>query len=278
MARKKHRGAFASQWGMYVYLTILAILVLFPFYIMIVNSFKPPAEYYENVFALPKEWVTSFYKFAWIYVKGYFKNTITIAAIEVVAAILVNSMAAYGFTRFRFKGREVLFMMILALMMIPGVLTLIPSYSLVASFGLLGTLAGVILPQIASPFNIYLLRSFFNGLPGELFEAAQIDGASQIRQYFTIAIPLSKPILFTVGLSVLMGAWNDLVWPRLILLGNEQLYTISVGIMELSGSADTLGMGISLSAYVLVSIPLVAAFFFTSKQFISGLTSGAFKM
>lgn len=278
MARKKHRGAFASQWGMYVYLTILAILVLFPFYIMIVNSFKPPAEYYENVFALPKEWVTSFYKFAWIYVKGYFKNTITIAAIEVVAAILVNSMAAYGFTRFRFKGREVLFMMILALMMIPGVLTLIPFYSLVASFGLLGTLAGVILPQIASPFNIYLLRSFFNGLPGELFEAAQIDGASQIRQYFTIAIPLSKPILFTVGLSVLMGAWNDLVWPRLILLGNEQLYTISVGIMELSGSADTLGMGISLSAYVLVSIPLVAAFFFTSKQFISGLTSGAFKM
>ncbi len=278
MARKKHRGAFASQWGMYVYLTILAILVLFPFYIMIVNSFKPPAEYYENVFALPKEWVTSFYKFAWIYVKGYFKNTITIAAIEVVAAILVNSMAAYGFTRFRFKGREVLFMMILALMMIPGVLTLIPSYSLVASFGLLGTLAGVILPQIASPFNIYLLRSFFNGLPGELFEAAQIDGASQIRQYFTIAIPLSKPILFTVGLSVLMGAWNDLVWPRLILLGNEQLYTISVGIMELSGSADTLGMGISLAAYVLVSIPLVAAFFFTSKQFISGLTSGAFKM
>ena len=278
MARKKHRGAFASQWGMYVYLTILAILVLFPFYIMIVNSFKPPAEYYENVFALPKEWVTSFYKFAWIYVKGYFKNTITIAAIEVVAAILVNSMAAYGFTRFRFKGREVLFMMILALMMIPGVLTLIPSYSLVASFGLLGTLAGVILPQIASPFNIYLLRSFFNGLPGELFEAAQSDGASQIRQYFTIAIPLSKPILFTVGLSVLMGAWNDLVWPRLILLGNEQLYTISVGIMELSGSADTLGMGISLSAYVLVSIPLVAAFFFTSKQFISGLTSGAFKM
>ena len=278
MARKKHRGAFASQWGMYVYLTILAILVLFPFYIMIVNSFKPPAEYYENVFALPKEWVTSFYKFAWIYVKGYFKNTITIAAIEVVAAILVNSMAAYGFTRFRFKGREVLFMMILALMMIPGVLTLIPSYSLVASFGLLGTLAGVILPQIASPFNIYLLRSFFNGLPGELFEAAQIDGASQIRQYFTIAIPLSKPILFTVGLSVLMGAWNDLVWPRLILLGNEQLYTISVGIMELSGSADTLGMGISLSAYVLVSIPLVAAFFCTSKQFISGLTSGAFKM
>ncbi len=278
MARKKHRGAFASQWGMYVYLTILAILVLFPFYIMIVNSFKPPAEYYENVFALPKEWVTSFYKFAWIYVKGYFKNTITIAAIEVVAAILVNSMAAYGFTRFRFKGREVLFMMILALMMIPGVLTLIPSYSLVAGFGLLGTLAGVILPQIASPFNIYLLRSFFNGLPGELFEAAQIDGASQIRQYFTIAIPLSKPILFTVGLSVLMGAWNDLVWPRLILLGNEQLYTISVGIMELSGSADTLGMGISLAAYVLVSIPLVAAFFFTSKQFISGLTSGAFKM
>ncbi len=279
MTKKNYnKRAIITQVLMHVYLVVLLFLVLFPFYIMIVNSFKTPTEYYENIFALPAEWVTGFYKFAWIYVKGYFKNTLIIAVTEVFACVLVNSMAAYGFTRYNFKGREVLFMMILALMMIPGVLTLIPSYSLVASFGLLGTLLGVMLPQIASPFNIYLLRSFFNGLPKELFEAAEIDGASQVRQYLTLAIPLSKPILFTVGLSVLMGAWNDLVWPRLILLGQEDLYTISVGIMELTGAADTLGMGISLAAYVLVSIPLVVAFFFTSKQFISGLTSGAFKM
>ena len=247
---------------------ILLLFTLFPFYVMVINAFKTPTQFLVDPLGLPTEWVFNYFRFAWEYVKSYFVNTIIIAA------------AAYGFSRFRFKGRDALFMGILAIMMIPGVLTLIPQYALVHNMGLTGSLFGVILPQIASPFNIFLLKNFLQGLPQEVFEAAEIDGASGVTKFFLFAVPLSKPILFTVGLTTLMGCWNDLIWPRLILLGHEDLYTISVGIMELTSmyGNESFGMGVPLAAYCIVSIPLLVAFFCTSKQFIKGLSAGAIKM
>ncbi len=259
---------------------ILLLFTLFPFYVMVINAFKTPTQFLVDPLGLPTEWVFNYFRFAWEYVKSYFVNTIIIAAAEVVFAVIVNAAAAYGFSRFRFKGRDALFMGILAIMMIPGVLTLIPQYALVHNMGLTGSLFGVILPQIASPFNIFLLKNFLQGLPQEVFEAAEIDGASGVTKFFLFAVPLSKPILFTVGLTTLMGCWNDLIWPRLILLGHEDLYTISVGIMELTNmyGNESFGMGVPLAAYCIVSIPLLVAFFCTSKQFIKGLSAGAIKM
>lgn len=259
---------------------ILLLFTLFPFYVMVINAFKTPTQFLVDPLGLPTEWVFNYFRFAWEYVKSYFVNTIIIAAAEVVFAVIVNAAAAYGFSRFRFKGHDALFMGILAIMMIPGVLTLIPQYALVHNMGLTGSLFGVILPQIASPFNIFLLKNFLQGLPQEVFEAAEIDGASGVTKFFLFAVPLSKPILFTVGLTTLMGCWNDLIWPRLILLGHEDLYTISVGIMELTSmyGNESFGMGVPLAAYCIVSIPLLVAFFCTSKQFIKGLSAGAIKM
>ncbi len=259
---------------------ILLLFTLFPFYVMVINAFKTPTQFLVDPLGLPTEWVFNYFRFAWEYVKSYFVNTIIIAAAEGVFAVIVNAAAAYGFSRFRFKGRDALFMGILAIMMIPGVLTLIPQYALVHNMGLTGSLFGVILPQIASPFNIFLLKNFLQGLPQEVFEAAEIDGASGVTKFFLFAVPLSKPILFTVGLTTLMGCWNDLIWPRLILLGHEDLYTISVGIMELTSmyGNESFGMGVPLAAYCIVSIPLLVAFFCTSKQFIKGLSAGAIKM
>ncbi len=259
---------------------ILLLFTLFPFYVMVINAFKTPTQFLVDPLGLPTEWEFNYFRFAWEYVKSYFVNTIIIAAAEVVFAVIVNAAAAYGFSRFRFKGRDALFMGILAIMMIPGVLTLIPQYALVHNMGLTGSLFGVILPQIASPFNIFLLKNFLQGLPQEVFEAAEIDGASGVTKFFLFAVPLSKPILFTVGLTTLMGCWNDLIWPRLILLGHEDLYTISVGIMELTNmyGNESFGMGVPLAAYCIVSIPLLVAFFCTSKQFIKGLSAGAIKM
>ena len=259
---------------------ILLLFTLFPFYVMVINAFKTPTQFLVDPLGLPTEWVFNYFRFAWEYVKSYFVNTIIIAAAEVGFAVIVNAAAAYGFSRFRFKGRDALFMGILAIMMIPGVLTLIPQYALVHNMGLTGSLFGVILPQIASPFNIFLLKNFLQGLPQEVFEAAEIDGASGVTKFFLFAVPLSKPILFTVGLTTLMGCWNDLIWPRLILLGHEDLYTISVGIMELTSmyGNESFGMGVPLAAYCIVSIPLLVAFFCTSKQFIKGLSAGAIKM
>ncbi len=278
--KKRPFKVSAAQIVLNTVTVLLLVLTLFPFYVMIVNSFKTPTEFLTSPLTIPKEWVFTYFSFAWEYVKNYFVNTIVIAASEVVLAVTVNAAAAYGFSRFRFKGRDALFLCILAIMMIPGILTLIPQYALVNNMGLTGSLFGVILPQIASPFNIFLLKNFLQGLPQDIFEAAEIDGASGVQKFFLFAIPLSRPILFTVGLTTLMGCWNDLIWPRLILMGHEDLYTISVGIMELTNlyGNESFGMGVPLAAYCIVSIPLLVAFFCTSKQFIKGLSAGAIKM
>lgn len=278
--KKMRKKASVSQIVLNFVTITLLLLTLFPFYVMIINAFKSPTQFLVDPLGVPTEWVFSYFAVAWEYVKYYFINTMIIAVAEVVLAVLVNGAAAYGFARFRFKGRDAMFMCVLAIMMIPGILTLIPQYALVHKLGLSGSLLGVILPQIASPFSIFLLKNFFQGLPQEVFEAAEIDGASGITKFFRIAMPLAKPILFTVGLTTLMGCWNDLIWPRLILLGHEDLYTISVGIMELTNmyGNESFGMGVPLAAYCIVSLPLLVAFFFTSKQFIKGLSAGAIKM
>ncbi len=268
------------QIVIFITLVILLFMTLFPFYMMIVNSFKTPQEYLTKPLGVPTEWVTSYYKFAWQKIKNYFINTLIIAISEILFQTTITALAAYGFSRFKYKGKNALFMVVLAVTMVPGVLTLIPSYVLVYNMGLTGSLLGVIAPQLVAPFNILLLKNFIEGLPKDLFESAEMDGASQFKMFKAIAIPLAKPIIFTIILTTLMGCWNDLIWPRLILLNQENLYTISVGIMELTNSygAESFGIGVPLAAYVIVSVPLLIAFFATSKQFISGLTTGAIKM
>lgn len=264
----------------------LLIMVLFPFYILIINSFKSPAEILKDPLSFPgsgnTEAVTGAFKAAWPYIAKYIMNTFKVAFLEVFGVLLFASLAAYGFSRFKFKGKNALFMVFLAFMMIPGILTLATQYSLVYStLNLKQTHAGVILPAIAGgmPINIFLIKTFFDGLPSDIYEAAEMDGASKLGCYLRIAIPLSTPILFTVGLSTLLGAWNDVIWARLILYGAEDLYTIGVGVFTVFGStAAKIPDTVIYAGYCLASLPLLIAFFFTSKQFIKGLTDGAVKM
>jgi ABC-type glycerol-3-phosphate transport system permease component len=227
--------------------------------------------------------VTSAYGVAWGYIKRYIVNTVVVAFFEIVLVLLFASMAAYGFSRFRFKGKDGLFNVFLAFMMVPGILTLASQYSLVYTKLHLGqTLAGVILPAVAGgmPIDIFLIRTFFEGIPDSLFEAAELDGASHLRRFTMLAVPLSSPILFTIGLSTLLGAWNDIIWARLILYGKESLYTISVGVFVVfnSSSDKTITDTVMYAGYCIASLPLLIAFFCTSKQFIKGLTNGAIKM
>ena len=139
-----------------------------------------------------------------------------------------------------------------------------------------------ILPAIAGgmPTGVFLIRTFFSGVPDSVFEAAELDGAGHIRRYLTLALPLSMPILFTIGLSTLLGAWNDIIWARLILYGKENLYTISVGVFVSFNSSvnKSITDTVVYAGYCIASLPLVLVFALTSKQFIKGLTSGAIKM
>lgn len=282
----KRKKLTVGQILSHITIICLLIMVLFPFYILIINSLKSPADILKNPLSIPGQegvkLVKGAFKAAWPYISKYILNTFWVAFLEVFGVLLFASLAAYGFSRFKFKGKDALFMVFLAFMMIPGILTLATQYSLVYStLNLKQTYAGVVLPAIAGgmPVNIFLIKTFFDGIPADIYEAAEIDGSSKLGCYFKVAIPLSAPILFTVGLSTLLGAWNDVVWARLILYGAEDLYTIGVGVFTVFGStAAKIPDTVIYAGYCLASLPLLVAFFFTSKQFIKGLTDGAVKM
>ncbi|MBE7078308.1 MAG: carbohydrate ABC transporter permease [Clostridiales bacterium] len=267
-------------------LILLLVMVLIPFYILIINSLKLDKHINQNPLSFPGSMEAPLYfgsyEYAWDYVQGYIFNTVAIAVLEIFGVLLFASLAAYGFTRFHFKGKEALFTVFLAFMMIPSILTLAPQYALVyRTLNLKQSYAGIVLPAIAGgmPVNIFLIKTFFSGVPDSLFEAAELDGASHIRRYTTLALPLCMPILFTIGLSTLLGAWNDVIWARLILYGNEELYTISVGVFVVFNDAtNKIPDNVVYAGYCIASLPLIIAFAFTSKQFIKGLTNGAIKM
>ena len=185
---KTRRRVRASQIAVHAVIIVLLFLVLFPFYILIVNSFKLPKDIFVNPFSFPgtpqAPLVLTAFGTAWGYIKNYLLNTVIIAVLEIVGTLLFASMAAYGFSRFKFAGKNIVFTVFLAFMMIPGILTLAPQYALVYNNLRLGqTMAGVILPAIAGgmPTGVFLIRTFFSGVPDSVFEAAELDGAGHIR-------------------------------------------------------------------------------------------------
>lgn len=278
LAKKK---ISAGQIVSNIIILILLFMSLYPIGLMLIKSVKTIDQEIHHGFALtfPFHWAN--YSLAWKSVNGYIGNTFLLAICNTLGILLICSCMAFGFTRYNFSGKNALFMAVLALTMVPGVLTLIPQYCMVKDFNLINTRLGVILPTIAGsiPMGTLLLRTFFNGLPGGLFEAAELDGANSITKFFAIALPLSLPILATLGLTSFLNSWNDLIWPQLI-LRRDELQTITIAMTSFTTNYYnvTHSYGVPLAGYVIVSAPLLIIFAFTSKQFIAGITSGAFKM
>lgn len=270
-----------GQWICHIILLILLFLVMYPIFLMIIKSFKTIEQEIHNPFAVTVPFYFKNYSLAWKYISGYILNTVLIAVLCTLGIVTVCSSMAYGFTRYQFPFKNVLFMLVLSLMMIPAVLTLVPQYCMVKDFGLINTRLGVILPTIAGslPFGTFLLKTFFSGLPGDLFEAADIDGANSITKFSKIALPLSTPILATLGLTSFLNSWNDLIWPQLV-LRKESLQTLTIAMTSFTTNyySTTHSYAVPLAGYVIASAPLIILFMLTSKQFIRGLTSGAIKM
>lgn len=284
---KKRDNKFVTflkkYWGqifVIIILLILAVLVLYPLFIMLVRSFKFPDDDIADPFGIPHRVTFDNYVMIWGYIKTSYLNSF-ITTIGVTAGTVVcSSFLAYAFIRFKFPCKKVLFYAIIALMMIPGILTLISRYQEVASMGLLNNLWGIILPGIAGyiPMAFMLLFTFFNGLPKELFEAADIDGAGDFKVYFRIVLPLSKPIVWTIGIQTFVGEWNDFLWAKLILIDDDKS-TLPVILNSLSDYlGESIAYSVPFAGYVLSALPLLIILIVASKQFIEGLTSGAFKM
>lgn len=283
MISLKNKKVLAWQIVLAFVLLILLFLVLFPFWLMIVKSFKSFMQEVEHPLSLtfPLHWGN--YAAAWERIGGSIFNSFLVSICEALITLVLSSAGAYAFARFSFRFKGVLYSAFLALMMIPGVLTLTTKYVMVAtSFGLYGSFFGVIMPQAAClvPFGILLLRGFFDGIPKDLFDAAELDGAGSLHQFFNVCLPLSAPILLTLVLMNFMTSWNDYLWP-MIMLGNETgKYTIPVMLNAFTTDYYKVELyyAAPLAGSVIVGLPILVLFAFTSKQFISGMTSGAFKM
>lgn len=223
------------------------------------------------------------YKYAFEEVGDSIFNSVIVASGEVFLTLFLSACGAFAFSKYKFKGKNIIYSCFLAIMMIPGVLTLTTKYVMVAStFKMYGTFLGVILPQSAGlvPFGILLLKGAFDSIPKDLFDAADIDGAGSVRQFTGICVPLGFPIIITLVLMNFMTCWNDYLWPMIMLGNKSNMYTIPVMLNTFTTDyyKTELFYGAPLAASVIVSLPILILFGFTSKQFIRGMTSGALKM
>lgn len=217
-------------------------------------------------------------KRAWRVIRPFMLNTIIVALLTVTGVLLLGSSTAYVLARYRFTGHKALFLLIISTMMFPGVLTLVPSFLLVKSLGLLNTYGAMVLPYIAGGqvFAIFVFKSYFEGLPEDLFESARIDGAGHVQIYWQIVLPLSKPVLSVVAIMNILATWNNFLWPFITNTEGSH-HVVSSGLFVLATTAHASNFSTLYAAYTIASLPMLVLFIYATKPFIRGVTSGAFK-
>ncbi|MEG0961660.1 MAG: carbohydrate ABC transporter permease [Lachnospiraceae bacterium] len=271
---KKKTGAAIG----YLVTGLIAIIVLFPLVWLIISSFKSDVDVikWPPIF-FPTEWVTKQYTYVLdaIPVLTMLKNTVIFAAGVTLLSLIVDSLAAYAFSRMNFKGKNILFSVILLTMMIPFQIIMIPLYMEEFKLGILDTYAGLILPRAASAYGIFMLTSFFSSIPKSLDEAARIDGMTESQIYRKIIVPLSAPAFVTLGIFHFMNNWNDLIYP-MMLTSSVEKRTLSAGLAVLVGS-NAIKFGPTLAATVIAIAPLLILFLFCQRFFMEGIATSGMK-
>ena len=262
----------------YVLLALLVIIMLGPFLYIFSSSFK---ETYTLISIPPQiipeqfVWDNYTYILSELPFSLWFFNTILVAVLVTVGTVLIDALAAYAFAKKEFWGRDVLFGLMLATIMIPGALLLIPAFLITNWLGLLNSYGGLIIPALANVLGVFLLRQFMQTIPEELEHAARIDGCSDFGVFWRIILPLSAPALATLSIVVFTSQWNNLVWP-LVVLNDKDLYTLPLGLALLR-SEFQVNYGITSAAAFLSVVPLLIVFLFLQRYFLEGLTVGAVK-
>jgi multiple sugar transport system permease protein len=275
-ARPHRRTGMTFHLGsvvVYFLLILLALMMLFPYYYLVVNAFKGTRGFAADPYSLiPKTFSLESIQYAWStgQISVYLRNSAVYATIVVVAQTLICSMAAYAFSRIQFPGRDVLFLGVLATMMLPYSVLLIPTYLIVWSLGLANTIPGVVVPGFASAYSIFMLRQFFLNIPLELEDAARIDGCSRLRIFFQIIVPLAQPALVTIAIFTFIGEWSSFIWP-LVVLSSDKLYPITVGIALFRGE-HSLYYDRVFAASLLATVPLLVIFFLGQRYIIGGIS------
>ncbi|UZJ78090.1 carbohydrate ABC transporter permease [Fictibacillus sp. KU28468] len=262
-----------------VLLLLGSIVILSPVWWMISTSLKTPAEIMQYPPSLlPESFQWGNYIKAWQTAPftRWALNTLFITICVVIGNVFVNSFVAYGFAKIRFKGRNILFTLVLATMLIPGFVMMIPQYMLFSKLHWINTYLPLIVPAFfGNAFFIFLLRQFFKTIPDEMIDAAKIDGAHHLQIWWKLAMPLMKPAVITVAILSFNGAWNDFLGP-LLYINDEKLYTLQIGLQTFKGTVQTQWHYL-MSASVLVLLPVILLFFFFQRYFIEGsnITEGS---
>lgn len=261
-----------------IFLIILAVLTFYPLFFTLMTSFKDNEQFYTRFWSLPNPIIWGNHLTAFIELFPFIVNSVIITTSSIVGILITTSLSAYAFARLRFPCKEIIYMVILALLMIPSLLQLIPQFIILRDLNLLNTYTGIIIGYIAGhqAFSIFIIRTFFDAQPKELFEAARIDGCSEIKTYYHIALPLIKPILSTVAIMTLLAMWNDFLWP-LIVASDPDMMPVALGLLRYTRTFQVVQYGPMFAAFFVASLPLIILFLFLMRSFVEGLTTGAVK-
>ena len=266
-----------SRLAVHLILIAGAFVVLVPFLWMLTTSLKPARAVHLPPFIVPREFIWHNYALAWHAdtFARYYLNTAIMTAGIVLGQLLFSSLAGYAFARLDFPGRNVLFFVVLATMMVPVYVTLIPSYLLVRDLGWLDSYQGLIVPRLVSAFGIFLMRQQYLGIPRDLEEAALLDGASRLRVWWSIVMPLSGPAVATLGIFSFLFAWNDFLWP-LVITTDPAMRTVQLGLAMFTGRYGT-QWTLLMAGAVCASIPALVVFAIGQRWFVRGAVMSGVK-
>jgi multiple sugar transport system permease protein len=267
-----------GSWAASVLLVVLAIIWLLPILWALDTSLKPEGE----TTAIPISWLASHFTLA-AYIttfattsmgRWYFNSALTSVIIS-IATVILASMAAFAFSRIPFRGRGILFWVILAGIMVPGQILIVPLFAMMESVRMVDTYWGIILPQIASPIAVFIFKQYFDGIPHELEEAAVMDGASRWRVYWQIWMPLARPAIAAVAIFAFVFSWNNFLWPFIVITGNDMM-TLPVGLSTVQTSFGIRYAQIMATA-LLGGIPVLIVFLFFQRQIVQGFVGSGLK-
>ena len=271
---------FLVKFFVYAFLALMALIVLFPFYWMIISSLKTLEEYRLSV---PTFWpqrvmlVNYLDAFTTANLGKLFVNTMIVGVVSTILSLIITVLSAFAFARLEFKGRETMFALLLATMMIPGELFTITNYATVTQIGWMNTYKVLIVPFLVSVFYIFLLRQNFLQIPNELYLAAKVDGTSDLKYLWKVMVPLSLPTLISITILKMMGAWNSYIWPRLV-ANDEAHRLITNGLRNaFTETSGDVNYPVQMAAVALVSAPLFLVFIFLRKYIMSGVSRSGIK-
>ena len=265
----------------YIFLSIWGIMVLFPFYWMLLTSVKSyssyNSEYIPQLFTLSPTFQNYVDAFSAVPLADYFLNTVIFTVSTTLLMLIVTVLVAFAFARLNFKGKHIVFTLFLSLMMIPNELVVITNYVTITNLDLRNTFSGLILPSVTSVFYIYLLKENFSQIPDELYYAAKVDGTSDFRYLMRVMVPICRPTIITITILKVIECWNSYVWPRLV-TDQESHFLVSNGIQSIRENGfGRENIPAMMAAVVVISVPLIVLFLIFRKKIMAGVSRGGLK-